>query len=259
MRSRDFARWAWRSSGSAWSTSCAVRSTAFTFGTVLFPLPARFGRRKPRRRPTRPPRIRQPLRAFLSAQCALVALAALSLGLLAWLPGRGPPLLGWYVRYWTGEIPPVSLGSSEDLAGVVRLYVLLPLFLFGMPTFPHGLELPHPAARGAGRRRGLWKTGGAAPGREHRRLRRGQPADRARGAEPGGNHGGRAADPLVRGRLRGHRPPALRPPLSVPLCGGDPASPRPGRSPARGGSGFGFTGRQPMRPHFWRRTRPVWG
>jgi SAM-dependent methyltransferase len=118
----------------------AVRSTAFTFGTVLFLylLGSAAGSLAGARLV---PRIREPLRAFLSAQCALVALAALSLGLLAWLPAKAP-LLGWYVRYWTGEIPPVSLGSSEDLAGVARLYLLLPLFLFGLPTFLMGLSFP---------------------------------------------------------------------------------------------------------------------
>jgi hypothetical protein len=117
----------------------AVRSTAFTFGTVLclYLLGLAAGSFAGARTA---PRTSRPLRAFLLVQSSLIGLAVLSLGLLAWLADT--PLLGWFERYWAGEVPPVSLGSSEDLGGLLRLYLVLPLFLFAIPTFLMGLSFP---------------------------------------------------------------------------------------------------------------------
>jgi len=118
----------------------AVKSTAFTFGTVLslYLLGSAAGSLWGARIA---PRMARPLRVFLLAQCALLALAALALGLLAWLPPEAPGL-SWFVRYWSGALPVVSLGSSEDPFGLLRLYLALPLFLFGVPTFLMGLSFP---------------------------------------------------------------------------------------------------------------------
>ncbi len=51
-------------------------------------------------------------------------------------------MLEWFVRYWSGDLGLIHLGSSEDPGGLARLYLLLPLFLFGAPTFLMGLSFP---------------------------------------------------------------------------------------------------------------------
>ena len=117
----------------------AVKSTAFTFGTLLSfyllgsgagalvaaPLVSRMAR---------------PLRAFLLAQCLLVGLAAATVAALAWLPSDAPGL-GWYVRYWAAyDFFP--FGHVEDAVSVTRLYVVLPLVLFFVPTVLMGLSFP---------------------------------------------------------------------------------------------------------------------
>jgi hypothetical protein len=118
----------------------AVKSTAFTFGTVLSlyllgsAAGSLFGARVA-------PGMKRPLRAFLLAQSGLLAVSAIALGLLVWAPPSTPGL-SWFVRYWSGALPTVSLGSSEDPWGLARLYLLLPLFLFGVPTFLMGLSFP---------------------------------------------------------------------------------------------------------------------
>lgn len=137
----------------------AVKSTAFTFGTVLslYLLGSAVGSLLGARIA---PQMARPLRVFLLAQCALVAVAAAALGLLVWLPPETPGL-SWFVRYWSGALPAVSLGSSEDPSGLARLYLLLPVCLFGMPTLLMGLSFPtlqravHDDADEAGRRVGL--------------------------------------------------------------------------------------------------------
>jgi predicted membrane-bound spermidine synthase len=118
----------------------AVKSTAFTFGTVLslYLLGSAAGSLVGSRIA---PRIERPLRVFLLAQCSLLGLSALAVGALAWLPPT-TPLLEWFVRYWSGAFDLIHLGSSEDPAGLARLYLLLPLFLFGAPTFLMGLSFP---------------------------------------------------------------------------------------------------------------------
>ena len=117
----------------------AVKSTAFTFGTVLAvyllgssagalagaPLVAR---------------VKRPLRAFLLAQCALLAAAALPVILLvAAPPTKGP--LSWFVPYWAGYAF-FPLGHRPDAARIARLYVELPLLLFFLPTVLMGLSFP---------------------------------------------------------------------------------------------------------------------
>jgi spermidine synthase len=117
----------------------AVKSTAFTFGTVLavYLLGSALGAlvAAPRVR-----RIRRPLRAFLLVQCAVLALAVLPLvGVVALPPGtRG---LSWFVDYWAAyDFFP--LGSDPDAASIVRLYVVAPLVLFFVPTVLMGVSFP---------------------------------------------------------------------------------------------------------------------
>ena len=117
----------------------AVKSTAFTFGTVLAvyllgsaagalvaaPSVARLGR---------------PLRAFLLAQCALLALAALPVVLAVALPpdSRG---LAWFVDYW-GAYAFFPFGHEADRTSILKLYVELPLLLFFLPTVLMGVSFP---------------------------------------------------------------------------------------------------------------------
>jgi spermidine synthase len=118
----------------------AVKSTAFTFGSVLslYLFGSAAGSLVGARLA---PRMKRPLRVFLLAQCALLAVSALAVDALCWLPPT-TPLLEWFVRYWAGSLELIHLGSSEDRTGLARLYLLLPLFLFGAPTFLMGLSFP---------------------------------------------------------------------------------------------------------------------
>ena len=117
----------------------AVKSTAFTFGTVLavYLLGSAVGSLA-----AAPfvARLRRPLRAFLLAQCALVAAAAATVAAFVWLP-PSLPLLEWYSRYWAAyEFFP--FGHAKDPESVTRLYVVLPLALFFVPTVLMGFSFP---------------------------------------------------------------------------------------------------------------------
>ncbi len=118
-------------------TDVALKSTAFTFGTVLClyllglgagslvggRISSRFG---------------APLRVFLDAQCLLLLYSALAVALLAWLP-LGTPLYRWFFAYWrSGDF--FQLGADWNLSSLLRLYLLLPLFLFGPPTVLMGIS-----------------------------------------------------------------------------------------------------------------------
>jgi hypothetical protein len=117
----------------------AVKSTAFTFGTVLavYLLGSAVGALAAAPRVAR---LRRPLRAFLLAQCALVALAAVPLVVVVALPPdtRG---LAWFVDYWAGYAF-FPLGHEADRTSIVRLYVQLPLLLFFLPTVLMGASFP---------------------------------------------------------------------------------------------------------------------
>lgn len=117
----------------------AVKSTAFTFGSVLavYLLGSGLGSLAAAAHVTR---LRRPLRAFLLAQCLLVGLAALVVAVFTALPPSWPPL-AWYAEYWAGyEFFP--FGHEADLTHVVRLYVLVPLVLFFVPTVLMGFSFP---------------------------------------------------------------------------------------------------------------------
>jgi predicted membrane-bound spermidine synthase len=117
----------------------AVKSTAFTFGTVLsvYLLGSALGALLAA---PRVGRLHRPLRAFLLAQCGLLALAALPLLAVVALPA-GARAFSWFVEYWAGyDFFP--LGHEADRATIVRLYVLLPALLFFLPTVLMGASFP---------------------------------------------------------------------------------------------------------------------
>jgi predicted membrane-bound spermidine synthase len=114
-----------------------VKSTAFTFGTVLafylagLAAGSLLGVRLV-------VRLRDPLRAFLLCQCLLLGYALLVPVLLVALP-ESTPGLSWFLSYWT-ERQGFRLGGEWNLATLLRLYVGVPLLSYGPPTFLMGLS-----------------------------------------------------------------------------------------------------------------------
>jgi spermidine synthase len=117
----------------------SVKSAAFTFGTLLFVylLGSALGSLTTA---ARSDAVARPLPVFLALQCALIAYAAAAVLLLVLLPADAP-LLRWYYGYWSGAIRFRFLEWSH-WAGMLRLYGLLPLALFGPPTFLMGASFP---------------------------------------------------------------------------------------------------------------------
>ena len=155
----------------------AVKSTAFTFGTVLaiYLLGSAAGCLLALGSVDR---LRRPLAVFLLAQCAILLLsgAVRARARARCRPPRpatpGSSTTGRTYRFF-------RLGHVFDLVPASRsLYVALPLFLFALPTLLMGFAFPvlqravHDELRTSGRKVGV------AAGREHRGLRRGQPARR---------------------------------------------------------------------------------
>jgi len=171
--SQPFAHWLWLYAFSGFVAlsleivwfrilDVAVKSTAFTFGTVLavyllgsavgcFVAIALLER------------ILRPLRAFLLAQCGMLLATALGLLLLA----HGLPSDSFYTTYWRGY-GFFALGHATDGAALSRLYVLLPLLLFGLPTALMGFSFPvlqravHDDVRDSGRKVGLLQAANIA-------------------------------------------------------------------------------------------------
>lgn len=117
----------------------AVKSTAFTFGTVLFVYLLGYGAGS-LAGAQRAPRVARPLRAFLLCQCALLAYAAAVVIALAWLPVDTPGYR-WLFAYWKDGNPYLP-GQGLEPATLLGLYFALPLALFGPPTFLMGLSFP---------------------------------------------------------------------------------------------------------------------
>lgn len=117
----------------------AVKSTAFTFATLLavYLFGSGVGSLMAAGRVAR---LRRPLRAFLLAQCALVALSALAVTALVSLP-PGMPLVDWYLQYWEAY-DFFAFGHEADATHALRLYGLLPFALFFLPTVLMGLSFP---------------------------------------------------------------------------------------------------------------------
>ncbi len=117
----------------------AVKSTAYTFGTVLSVYLVGSGLGALVGAPLAS-RARRPLRAFLLTQCALLATSALPLLVLVALPPEARRF-DWFFRYWA-DYAFFPLGHQGDRTNIVRLYVQLPLFLFFVPTLLMGLSFP---------------------------------------------------------------------------------------------------------------------
>jgi spermidine synthase len=138
-----------------------VKSTAFTFGTVLaiyllgLGLGSILGG-------AWSPRLRHPLKAFLACQCLVLIASALAVTALAELPVT-TPLYNDLVRYWWRSRPFV-LGEAWDGPLFLRLYVLLPGLLFALPTILMGLSFTilqravQDDPRTSGRKVGLLQT-----------------------------------------------------------------------------------------------------
>jgi predicted membrane-bound spermidine synthase len=114
-----------------------VKSTAYTFGTVLslYLLGLGAGSLVGGRRASR---LERPLQAFLDFQLLLLGCAGGALALVAGLPPATPGY-SWFFEYWRQE-PFFHLGADWNAATLLRLYALLPLTLFGLPTVLMGLS-----------------------------------------------------------------------------------------------------------------------
>jgi predicted membrane-bound spermidine synthase len=171
--SQPFARWLWLYALSGFVAlsleivwfrilDVAVKSTAFTFGTLLavYLLGSAAGCVVAI---LLLERILRPLRAFLLAQCAmLVATSAGQLLLVHALPSEAS-----FMTYWRAY-QFFALGQASDGAQVARLYLLLPVLLFGLPTAFMGFSFPvlqravHDDVRDSGRKVGLLQAANIA-------------------------------------------------------------------------------------------------
>ncbi len=117
----------------------ATRSTAFTFGTLLalYLLGSATGCLGAAALASR---IRRPLHFFLASQCVLLAWAAAAVAALARLPASTPVLASLDAFWRTGAF--FRLGEGGDTPLLLRLYVALPLALFGLPTVLMGASFP---------------------------------------------------------------------------------------------------------------------
>jgi spermidine synthase len=117
----------------------AVKATAFTFGTMLalYLLGSAVGCLAGAPFVAR---LRRPLHTFLLCQCVLLAYAGVAMLLLVKLPSEGS-LLGWYWSYWGGP-GGFNLGSVWNPGAFRRLYLWLPLALYGPPTVLMGFAFP---------------------------------------------------------------------------------------------------------------------
>jgi spermidine synthase len=117
----------------------ALKSTAYTFGTLLTVyllgsgMGALAGIAIVRR-------VRRPLRAFLVLQCVLLLYAGAVLAVLTRIPAS-TPYYQWYYELWGGSRS-FNLGGAMYWGAFARLYVVLPLVLFGPPTLLMGLSFP---------------------------------------------------------------------------------------------------------------------
>jgi predicted membrane-bound spermidine synthase len=135
-----------------------VKSTAFTFGTVLalylagLACGSLYGTARAQGE-------KHPLRTFLVCQCLVALLAGLSVTLLSRVPA-GLPVYSWLYDYW-GRDEEFILGSVHRLRPLLTLYALFPAVLYLLPTLLMGFSFPvlqravQDDPRTAGRRTGL--------------------------------------------------------------------------------------------------------
>ncbi len=114
----------------------SVKSTAFTFGTVLCVYLLGLGTGS-LLGAWNAARFRRPLRAFLLIQCLLLLYSSLAVAALARLP-KAAPGYRWFFGYWAQDAF-FQLGADWNLATLLRLYLLLPMALYGPPTVLMGL------------------------------------------------------------------------------------------------------------------------
>ena len=117
----------------------AVKSTAYTFGTLLaiYLLGSGTGSLVGASLASR---TRRPLRAFLLTQCAVLAVSVVPLLLVVALP-PDTKRFDWFVAYWA-DYAFFPLGHDADRTNIVRLYLQLPFALFFLPTLLMGLSFP---------------------------------------------------------------------------------------------------------------------
>lgn len=120
-------------------TDVAVKSTAFTFGSVLAVFLAGLAVGSLLGVPL-VRRVRRPLATFLTLQCGLLLYSAAAAIALVSLPADWAPY-AWFVEYWRGY-EGFALGRASDPAMLVRLYVAVPLLLFFPATVLMGLSFP---------------------------------------------------------------------------------------------------------------------
>jgi len=117
----------------------ALKSTAFTFGTLLTVYllgsgtGALVGVASVRR-------LRRPLHAFLALQCALLLYSGGMLAIVTRLP-PDTPYFHWFYEVWGGTRS-FNLGGAMYWVRAFNLYVVLPVVLFGPPTVLMGLSFP---------------------------------------------------------------------------------------------------------------------
>ena len=117
----------------------AVKSTAFTFGSVLaiylIGLAAGSFLGAPLAR-----RSRAPLKTYLGWQCAILIYSGLGALTIAALP-QDFPLYDWYREYWA-SFHAFRLGTSWNVDTILRLYLLFPVMLYTVPTVLMGAAFP---------------------------------------------------------------------------------------------------------------------
>jgi spermidine synthase len=118
-------------------TEVATKSSAFTFGTLLFVYLLGLGSGTAVG-VLMAGRLRPPLRTFLSLQCAIAAYAAFAVALLARVPIVGTVLLSLF-SYW-GKYDEFVPGRHADTGLLLRLYALVPFSLYGVPTLLMGIS-----------------------------------------------------------------------------------------------------------------------
>jgi spermidine synthase len=142
-----------------------VKATAYTFGTVLAVYLAGLaaGTLAGVRAVAR---VRRPLQVFLICQCVLLAYSAAAL-LLVSTVSTDTPIYNDYARYWARNRTFI-LGADSGLGETLRLYLLWPAFLFGLPTFLMGLSFTtlqravHDDVRTSGRKVGTLQAANIA-------------------------------------------------------------------------------------------------
>ena len=117
----------------------SIKSSAYTFGTLLslYLFGSGVGALAGI---ALAPRIGSPRRAFLACQCVLLIYACAAIAFLVWMP---PTVRGyaWLYELWGGRRS-FNLGGKMYWGSLFRLYVALPVALFGIPTVLMGLSYP---------------------------------------------------------------------------------------------------------------------